>query len=300
MPSMGTYSNNYPEMTVKEFVKQPQLIERAVDKSVQKWFVGEQLFDKNYSASGGAVSYQEAVSQYTDDHGSEDLAIAEGAEYPLVYQSDKQEIVRTQKFAISGMLTFEAEEHNQLGELRRLTTRMSNTIVEYFDKTAFNLLRTNSRIRDVVAAAAWDVPTTTTIINDIIRAKNQVQDRTDDVVYRANTIVINENLMNLLYLNEQIRQLYDESSQNQRPEFGGEIGSLVGLKIIQSPYVPDDQVFVLEQGRIGGIADEWPWKMKPIERDEARDRYILRGRRRSAIFLTDHNAVTRITGVKTP
>lgn len=297
MATTGHYSNNYPARTVRDFVKQPKLIERAVDTSVQKWFIGEQLLDSGYNAQGGAVSYQEAVAQFTDDHGSEDLAIAEGAEYPLVYQSDKQEIERTQKFAISGILTFEAEEHNQIGELRRLTTRMANTVVSYFDTAVFDMLRTNSRIRQIVAAAPWDVPTTSGVINEIITAVNMVQDRQLDTVYRADAIVMNEQLVNQLKLNAQIQDLYKEESMSSRPEFGGQVGTLAGLTILQSPYVPRNEAYVLEKGRIGGIADEWPWKMKPLERDEARDRYVLRGRRRSAMFLTDHNAIVRISGV---
>lgn len=298
MATTGHYSNNYPNMTVKEFVKQPRLIERAVDKQVQQWFVGEELLDSGYTAAGGAVSYQEAVSQFTDDHDAEDFAIAEGTEYPVVYQSDKQEIERTQKFAIEGHLTFEAEEHNQLGELRRLTTRMSNTITSAFDTQVFNMLKNNSKIRQIVAANPWDVPTSTTVLQDIIEAKNLVQDKSLDIVYRANTIVINENLMNTLHLNEMIQKLYQEYSENKRPEFGAEIGGLAGLNIIQSPYVPDNEVYIMEKGRIGGIADEWPWQMKPLEKDESNDRYILRGRRRTAMFLTDHYALVRITGVQ--
>lgn len=297
MATTGHYSNNYPARTVKDFVKQPRLIERAVSKQVQQWFIGEQLFNTNYNAQGGAVSYQESVNQFTDDHDSEDLAIAEGSEYPMVYQSDQQQIERTQKFAVSGMLTFEAEEHNQLGELARLTTRMSNTVVEYFDSWIFKMLSNNSKVRSHVAPARWDVPTTTSIINDIITAVNMVEDRQNDEVYTANLIVMNRNLATQLVLNEAIQKMYERMPANERPEFGGEIGKLAGLRIMQSPYVPAGEVYVMEKGTIGGIADEWPWKMKPLERDEARDRYILRGRRRTAAFLTDPNAIVKITGV---
>lgn len=72
-------SGNQTEHTVKDFIKQPTLIEKALTVVSERQFLAENLFTKGYNAVGGSVAYQESVNKYVDEDSepNQDFAIAE-------------------------------------------------------------------------------------------------------------------------------------------------------------------------------------------------------------------------------
>jgi hypothetical protein len=193
----GHFSNQHANApTVKQYLKEPTLIRDAINDLSADQFITESLFTQGYNAQGGAVKYmQDAVKKYVEEgyDPGEDFSIAEGTEFHQVYQTEPAEVVeRVKKYAIEGWITYEDEDRNQLGSLARLTTRMMNTMVKYFDSTALNMLATHTGVQTMNRTARWDTTTTTTIVDDIMLAADMLADEalTGGETYNANTLVI--------------------------------------------------------------------------------------------------------------
>lgn len=289
-------SSNQTTHTVEDYLKQPTLIQKALEVVGERQFISESLFTKGFSAQGGAVAYQESVNQYMDEGmvENEDFAIAEGQEFHQTYMTEVgPQIQRVRKYAIETWITFEDERRNQLGVLSRASTRMMNTMVKHLDGNTMNMLRTNSKIRDYDAANPWSTVTATTLYDDIIEATGMVEnEKTAGGTYVADTLVISNNTYIKLLRNRDIRDLFGERDDN--PLFAGEMETIAGLRIMKTPYLADDKAFILDIGEIGGIADEEPLQLKPPERDESRERIFLRAKRLTVAFLTDPGAIVRI------
>jgi hypothetical protein len=302
----GHFSNQHADApTVKRFLKEPTLIRDAINDLSADQFITESLFTQGYNAQGGAVKYmQEAVKKYVEEgyDPGEDFSIAEGTEFHQVYQTEPAEVIeRVKKYAIEGWITYEDEDRNQLGSLARLTKRMMNTMVKYFDSTALNMLATNSNVQTLNRTAAWTTTTTTSIIDDIMLAADMVADEalTGNESYNANTLVVSRKTYSALRRNKELQDMFDSDSgpTSQDIRFGGQISQLAGIPILMSPFMRDDMAFVLERGTIGGIADEVPLTLLPIERVARFERIYVRAKRLTVAFLTDPKALVRIQNI---
>jgi hypothetical protein len=302
----GHFSNQHGNApTVKQYLKEPTLIRDAINDLSADQFITESLFTQGYNAQGGAVKYmQDAVKKYVEEgyDPGEDFSIAEGTEFHQVYQTEPAEVVeRVKKYAIEGWITYEDEDRNQLGSLARLTQRMMNTMVKYFDSTALNMLATNSSVQTLNRTGRWDTTTTTTIIDDIMVAADMLGDETltGGESYNANTLVVSRKTYTFLRRNKEIQNMFDsdDGPSPQDLRFGGQLASLAGIPLLVSPFMRNDMAFVLERGTIGGIADEVPLTLLPIERVARFERIYVRAKRLTVAFLTDPKAMVRIQNI---
>jgi hypothetical protein len=283
-------SNHGPAITVTEFLKDPTIIRDAI----------------NDLSPGGAVKYRANVSKYVlesadVDDNTADFAISEGSRFHQVYQEEPAEVLaRTRKYGVEGWVTFEEESRNDLPVMQRLTKRITNTMAKYFDKAALNKLATDGNITDVLTPTAdWYSPSYTGIVDDIMEAVDLVEDENvAGTVYNANTLVVSKKTYNMMRRNVAIQELFEKPDTNAGDlRFGGAIASLAGIDILYSRWMRDDMAFVLERGGIGTIADEVPFTVKPVERDEGREISIVRAKRLSVAVLTDPKAIVRIAGI---
>lgn len=292
------FSNNQTTHTVSDFLKDPTMIKEALAVVAQRNFITESLFTQGFSAEGGAVAYHESVNQYTEEGNvdNEDFAIAEGAEFHQVYQADVgPQVQRVRKYGIEGWVTFEDERRNNLGVIPRLTTRMMNTMVKHLDTVTLNMLMSNDKIRQKTSAGDWNTPTYAGVYDEILQTVQMINDeQAAGGQYQADTIVMSYNTYANLIRNVSLRDLYISADQSPNPYFTGTMGSIANLTVMWSPYMVDSHVFILDKGEIGGVADEEPLQMKPIEKDESRERYFLRAKRLTVAFLTDPGAIVRV------
>jgi hypothetical protein len=300
-------SNHGPAITVTEFLKDPTIIRDAINDLAPDTFITETLFAGPVAAPGGAVKYRENVSKYVleaadIDDNSADFAISEGSRFHQVYQEEPAEVIaRTRKYGVEGWVTFEEESRNDLPVMQRLTRRITNTMAKYFDKAALNKLATDVNIASLATPTngSWWLPSYTGIVDDIMEAVDQVEDEaTAGTVYNANTLVVSKRTYNMMRRNVALQELFEKPDTNAGDlRFGGAIASLAGIDILYSRWMLDDMAFVLERGGIGTIADEVPFTVKPVERDEAREINIIRAKRLSVAVLTDPKAIVRLTGL---
>ncbi len=300
MPTLNHHvSSNKTEHTVRDFIANPTMIKQALEIATANGFIAESLFTQGYTAAGDAVAYHVSQNKFVneDADNAEDFAVAEGQEPHQVYQSDTgPETARVKKYYIEGWVTYEEEELNQLGALKRLTTRMRNTMVKKLDGAAMNMLLTNSKIRNYTTGGAWATPTYTGIWDDLLNIQAMINtERLAGGDYRADTLACSENTFNNLLRNQGIREMFKEQDRAaQAPYYTGTMGSLGALTILTTDHMSDDFVFVLDKGEIGGIADARPLTLKPIEDDQRRERYFIRMVRRTVAFLTDPGAIVRV------
>lgn len=300
--SEGHFSGNHGTLTVEQYLKDPTLISDAILSLTPDLFITESLFGGTVGAPGGAVKFRANADKYVLEaadinDNTADFAIDEGSRFHQVYQEEPDEqVVKTRKYGIEGWITYEEESRNDLPALQRLTTRMTNTMAKYFDKAALNRLATAGNIRSLNRTASFYTRTTTTIIDDLMNAVDMVEDDTAaGGVYNTTAFVMSKRTYSMLRRNTSIQDLFEKGPSN--PVFGGEISSLVGIPILVSRWMRDDMVFAMERGGIGTIADEVPLFVKPIERDEGRERIFTRVKRVSVAVVTDPGAIVRITNV---
>jgi hypothetical protein len=160
------------------------------------------------------------------------------------------------------------------------------------------MLTTNPSIR-TMPTVNWNDPTSVGIWDDVLEAQNMIEDEdTAGGVYTPNTLVVSNFTYNRLKQNADIRDLFGERPDN--PYFKGTMEDLAGLTIMKSQYVAKNVAFALQLGEIGGIADEEPLQMKPVERVERNERIYLRSKRTTIAFLTDPGAIVKFTGLVLP
>jgi hypothetical protein len=288
-------TGNHTTHTVSDYLKDYTLITKSLEALTAGGYIAEELFTGGFNAQGGGIQYMESVNKYVDvDADPEDFAVAEGSAPHQVYSSDVgPQRAPTKKYYIEGWVTYEEERWNQLGALARLLKRMSNTMVRELDTIVMNMLRTNNKIRNYTCLGAWATPTYANLYDDIIEANAMVENEvTAGDVYNANTLVISKNTHTKILRNTSVRDLFGERPDN--PRFTGEMERIAGLNMLVTPYMADDMAFILEKGAIGGIADEEPFQVKPIEDDKRREKYFIRIKRRTVAFLSDPGAIVRL------
>lgn len=302
MPLNAHFSNNQTSHTVADYLKEPTIIKKTLTLAGRGKFLAESLFTGGYSAQGGAVSYQESTYPYMEEsknEPNENFAISEGGDFHTVYMEDVgPQVAKVRKYGIEAYVTYEDERRNQLGVLARATTRMLNTMVKHLDGVTMTMLTTNPSIR-TMATVNWNDPTTLGIWDDVLEAQNMIED--EDAaggVYTPDTLVVSNFTYNRLRQNADIRDLFGERDDN--PVFKGSMEELAGLRIMKSQYVAKNVAFALQLGEIGGIADEEPLQMKPVERVERNERIYLRSKRTTIAFLTDPGAIIKFTGLINP
>jgi hypothetical protein len=292
------FSNNQTTHVVSDFLKDPTMVKQALAVIAQRNFITESLFTQGFNAEGGAVAYHESVNQYTEEGAvdNEDFAIAEGSEFHQVYMHDVgPQVQRVRKYGIEGWITFEDERRNNLGVIPRLTTRMMNTMVKHLDTVTLNMLMNNNKIRQFPSLGNWNTPTYAGVYDELLQTVAMINnEKTAGGQYQADTIVMSYNTYANLIRNVSIRDLYIAADIKPNPYFVGQMGTIANLNVLWSPYMVDSHVFVLDKGEIGGVADEEPLQMKPIERDESRELYFLRAKRLTVAFLTDPGAIVRV------
>jgi len=302
MPLNAHFSNNQTSHTVADYLKEPTIIKKTLTLAGRGKFLAESLFTGGYSAQGGAVSYQESTYPYMEEsknEPNENFAIAEGSDFHTVYMEDVgPQVAKVRKYGIEAYVTFEDERRNQLGVLARATTRMLNTMVKHLDGVTMTMLKTNPSIR-TYPTVNWNDPTSVGIWDDLLEASNMIEDEdTAGGVYTPNTLVVSNFTYNRLKQNADLRELFGDRPEN--PYFKDTVGELAGLNIMKSQYVAKDTAFALQLGEIGGIADEEPLQMKPVERIERNERIYLRSKRTTIAFLTDPGAIVKFTGLVLP
>ncbi len=304
--AIGQYSGNYPDApTVQAFLKDPTLIRDSFNDLIEKRpFIGESLFTRGYSAEGGAIKYREAAKKYVEEFeadSNEDFSIAEGTEFHNVSQTEPGEVIeRVRKYAIEGWVTFEDRDRNNIGAFARLQRRMLNTMERYFDQAAFAKLRNATGPQDLTRANRWDVTSTTTIIDDILNATEMLTDfsLTGGQIYGSPELLIGRSTYTALRRNIGLQDMWETyDMQGQDPRLGGKISTLAGIPVTVSDWMYNDKAFLLERGTIGGIADEVPLTVKPLETDEGTERIVIRIKRLTVMFLTDPKALVRINNI---
>lgn len=301
----GAYhvSSNKRTKTVKDFLREPRYIAKAIEVDTESEMLSSFVLNTNYNAEGGTVGFDKAPSKYPVEE-DEDLSIAEGANYPEVHMDDERLTKEVEKFARKMYVTFEDERRNQAGPLQRGIRRMRNLMIRGIDKMAINVLDTDAEIlvvqnADLVGAATlgvWESATAEDILNYIFTAKKMVASEEETyggISYNPNTLLLGEDLATILMLKKDIR---DAIVDEENVVYNGTLGRLAGLTIATSPYMLPDEAWVLERGSVGGLADEMPLTVKPPRRDEDRDRHILQVFRHTTAFVTDPGAMAKIQG----
>ncbi|HKN57154.1 MAG TPA: hypothetical protein VJX66_32010 [Amycolatopsis sp.] len=304
----GTYPAPPPTLsgdleTISRFLQSPTQIRRRLRNFLDLRFISDQILTQRFRSSGGAVLFEQSEPFVTDRTVE---AVQPGAEYPYANTpTGTAAIAAVSKWGQDVELTDEELVRNVYAgaALDRKLRKVVNTVIKQVDTVTLAAIASAVTATRAVSNGAWATVGTANPFLDVQLAVADVHalnlGYTPDTLlmgdtkyayFTANTVVVNA--------------LRRETTDN--PIYTGQLQTLAGLKVIVSPNLPTADVWVVDSQQIGGMADEvdgapgYSADQMGIEvksiRNDKRDKWDLRGRRKTVPVVQETGAAIRITG----
>lgn len=307
-PYDRTYSNQGMRLTVNHLIKDPLVIRRRILRMMDKQFIMEALLRRVPNTDSGAVVYAQEEPQYLD---GEPEVVAEAAEIPVLQGSDAlMKAAHTVKLALGIEITQEMRDRNRLDQATRRLQQARNTMVRAWERRMYNLVANHPDVPTMPADTEWDAadPNLVKIRRDLLSGIEVVSEaevgeqEADFLGFVPDTLVISTRTMYGMLMNDPFVKIYEGSPLvTKSPVYTGQLErQILGLNVMTSRFMTDDEAWVLQAKEIGGYSDERPLQASPTERDNNRETWRSNLVRRTAMFLDQPKAIVRITGIKTP
>jgi|SRR3954466_154874 hypothetical protein len=301
-PTVPTLSGDV--LTINRFLNSPTQVHRRLRDLSDQHFVADVLLTGKIEASGGAISYEQSESIYTDRVPS---AVAPGGEYERALAAGgTAALAKVTKYGQDVKLTDEAIGRQGASSVQRVLTKIVNRCVNYVDTItlaaiAAALTQTQS------AAAVWSGATADPFL-DVMLAAAQIDDLADG--FEADTVVLTTTLYARLVANQKvISGLARESSNTVTTS--GEVQRLAGLTVRAVPVArmpAGIAALVLDTQQLGSLGYENipspEYQGNPAtdvqsfsRRDPAAtDSWLIRGRRPVVPIVQEPTCGVKITG----
>lgn len=306
----GTYSQQGLRVAVNDYIKQPKLIQARMFDIARNQFMMEDILRNAGGNDSGVIRYEQDSPLFAD---SDPLIVAEGAEIPLLTGSDGQPRASfTVKYGAGIEITREARSRNKIDQVDRRMKQVRNSFTRLYENLMFQAF-VNAGVPTMPASAVWSADTTD-IRKDVLTAVQAVQEANasgtapgpnvnDYLGFEPDTLVMSTRTKSLFFSNDGVLDVYRAGSvlPEKNPMYTGTLErDFMGMRILTSRFMSDDQVWVLERKTVGGYSDEYPLQVEPLYPDKPRQTWRTDVTRRSAIFIDQPKAAIRITGVTTP
>jgi hypothetical protein len=286
--------------TISRFLQSPAQITRRLRDYTDLRFVSDQLLTGRFRSVGGAVLYEQSEPFVTDRTVE---SVAPGAEYPYAnLPTGTAAIAAVQKWGQKVKLTDEEIARNVYASqlLDRNLRKVVNSIIKQVDGITMSLIA-SAVTASVTATSSWAVPSTATILFDILAAKAAVYGL--NLGYRPDTLLVNDLHYARMMSDETVTNaLRRETTDN--PIYTGNIETIGGLTIVVSPSSVAQNPYVLDSTQLGGMADETDdapgyamdqlaVQIKSIRQDD-KDAWDIQGRRKTVPLVQEPGAACEI------
>lgn len=239
-----------------EAIQNIDLIE-TITTNVEGSFLEEAVL-RNRGQLSETIEYKERTAPFTTE-GPE--IVAEKAEIPLVNSEiGKSHFSKAYPFAAGVEFSWQELRDGDANTVSYKVRDLQNAFVEQSAKTVANELSTKAGIT-VAASADWTNPDANPL-TDILSAKRQIAsagsttDRTQKFGFTPNVIVASTAAIEAAQINPQVLQLFTGILADQNPLYTGDtMKSLVGLRVLTSAYLADDEIYVLDNSNAGFYGD---------------------------------------------
>lgn len=299
--------------TISRFLQSPTQLRRRLRSYVDLRFVADQVLTQRFRSTGGAILYEQS-EPFVSDRTVE--AVGAGSEYPYAnLPTGNAAIAAVQKWGQKVILTDEEIERNVYAgaAVDRNLRKVVNSIIKQVDGVAFSAIASAISGQTSVAAS---VPTTGTgwagtgtqgprILYDILRAKAVIVGL--NLGYIPDTVAMDDTNYALMMQDTTITNAWRRETTDNPIYTGQILQRVAGLNIVVTPNMPTaTEVYVLDSGQLGGMADEMDAapgyatadlavQIKSIRRDSS-DAWDLQGRRKTVPVVQEPGACCRITG----
>ncbi len=286
--------------TISRFLQSPTQIRRRLRDYIDLRFVADQLLTQRFRTSGGAALY-ELSEPFITDRTVE--AVGPGAEYPFAnLPTGTAGIASVSKWGQKVRLTDEEVARNVYAgqTVDRNLRKVVNSIIQQVDGQAMSAIA-SAVVDTTTATAAWSVPATRTIFQDILLAKAHVFGK--NLGYHPDTILVDDTHYAYMMSDTAITNaLRRETTDN--PIYTGVLEIIAGLVIVVSPSSVAAHPYVLDSTQLGGMADEMDnapgyamdqlaVQIKSIRLD-ANDAWDLQGRRKTVPIVQEPGSACEI------
>lgn len=283
-------------ITIEQWLAQPARVQRAIQDLTAQRFIADRIFSPGPPATGGAVIYDQVLSNDYLYGGSRDVqSIAPGSEFPLLDVGDLSPLVaQTVKWGGAALLTYEERDRDRRDQLARKLTRLRNSIVRKVDSVAIATLRAAPVITQA-ASGLWTTAATD-IFADVATAITTV-DR-QDMGYELDSAIISPNTALAMLKNTTLRSALPRENQGSpNPVLVGRLAGVAGItNWYKTNRVLDQEVFLFSGQSAGSISDEKPLYSRVVDIEE-RETLLIMAARLTVPYVTDPKSVVQITGV---
>lgn len=301
LPLIG--ANDGPIVTVKTLTNEPKVIPRRILRLLDNQFIIDDILrNGGNDVDSMSVVYEESTPLFADVETGDKT---EFGEYKIAQTSRGQ--VKVAVMMPKGLSLIVSEwmrKFNQMDELNKSVTQITNTIIRTFDKMFRDAVLLNTNVPTMPASATWN-NTATNIGADIQGAKfvvfNQdIGQQTDDFAgFEPDTIVMSAAKAEDVLGNTSINQPYEGIAQvEDKPAFKGVLPRTIkGLVPFISRTWPNDKVLVCQRKVIGAVVNQRGLRTTPLYPDQKTETYRCDTSRWSTVVIDQPLAGVLITGV---
>ena len=305
--SAGSYSQQGLRVAVNDYIKDPKLIQARMLDIMRNEFIMEDLLRNAGGNDSGVVRYEQDSPLFAD---SDPMIVAEAGEIPLLTGGDGlPKAAFTVKYGAGIEISREARSRNKVDQIDKRMKQVRNSFTRLYEKLMFSAL-SNAGCPTMPASAAWDIPTTN-IRTDVIAATSAVREANqsgatagpaveDYLGFDPDTLVMSTRTRDLFFGNDSVTEVYGAgfTYDTKNPVYTGTLeNDFVGLRVLVSRFMQDNEVWVMERKTVGGWSDEYPFSTEPLYPDKPRQVWRTDVTRRTAIFIDQPKAAIKITGV---
>ena len=301
-----TSAYGHDMLTVEQVVADPTWLAQRTLENLDGAFLEEALF-RNGGTNDGVVAYREAASPFLADDAEE---VAEFAEIPISNPNiGKAHSLIGVKTALGIRISREMRRENKIDQVSLQQTALQNTMIKNGVEATLEAFRA-ANVQTLAVTAQWD-STDATPLRDLINGKRMVSsarpdggDKNERFGYSANAIIGSEAAIDLLLWHEDTQRLYNGNAAVENPIYKGITpGTLSGLRVITSPFLADDELYIMQTGTAGFISDTDPLTMTPLYSESgenghggSRQSWRMDAFRKRIIAVDNPKAVVRVTG----
>lgn len=271
-----TSAYGHDMLTVEQVVADPTWLAERTLENLDGAFLEEALF-RNGGTNDGVVAYREAASPFLNDDAEE---IAEFAEIPISNPNvGKARSLVGVKTALGIRISREMRRENKIDQVSLQQTALQNTMMKNgVEATLAAFERAN--IPEMAVTTSWEADAANPL-KDINLAKRMINSAKPEGArpnekfgYSANAIIASETAIDLLTENERVQRLYNGNAAVENPLYKGVLPAKIGpLRLITSPWLADDEMYVMQTGVAGFISDTDPLTATPLYSESGENGY---------------------------
>jgi hypothetical protein len=288
----GTASVNGAAVTVDMMLQQPTRVTRAVNDIALQNFWADRLFSTPGGVSGGTVLFD--VLTANDLYPTRDVQNVEpGAEFPIVgFDRPTPQVAQVEKFGGKFFVTDEAQDRNDMSQLRNGTRKVANAVNKGIHTRAVNVVdaAATTYSRTLAAANTWTTATTTAqssltsaIGPAAVFAAVQLQADTDELGVTYDSFIVNPTQASkfvMFYGANNWRSILDASS----------------LTMYSSNRVSAGTAYFFEEGGVGEMRFEKPLSSESW-REHQTERTWVQTSIRPVMYVTNPYSLLKVTGL---